>query len=97
MGRSYNTFNQSSIWQADMSAPSNVDDSTLEEISRYDSRGPAWYWNNLSCGDHTGTHFDAPIHWITGKDYLKHRFRQPTAGAGAGSALKARTAEQKHG
>lgn len=41
----------------------------IEEISRYDSRGPAWYWNNFSCGEHTGTHFDAPIHWVTGKDY----------------------------
>jgi kynurenine formamidase len=41
----------------------------LEEISRYDERGPAWYWNNISCGEHTGTHFDAPVHWITGKDY----------------------------
>jgi len=41
----------------------------LEEISRYDNRGPAWYWNNFSCGEHTGTHFDAPIHWVTGKDY----------------------------
>lgn len=40
-----------------------------EEISRYDSRGPAWYWNNFACGEHTGTHFDAPIHWVTGKDY----------------------------
>ena len=40
----------------------------LEEISRYDSRGPAWYWNNFSCGEHTGTHFDAPAHWISGKD-----------------------------
>jgi kynurenine formamidase len=40
----------------------------LEEISKYDSRGPAWYWNNFSCGEHTGTHFDAPIHWVTGKD-----------------------------
>ena len=44
----------------------------LEEISRYDSRGPAWYWNNFSCGEHTGTHFDAPIHWVTGKDYPKN-------------------------
>ena len=44
----------------------------LEEISRYDSRGPAWYWNNLSCGEHTGTHFDAPVHWVTGKDYPKN-------------------------
>ncbi len=41
----------------------------LQEISRYDERGPAWYWNNISCGEHTGTHFDAPIHWVTGKDY----------------------------
>ena len=38
----------------------------LEEISRYDERGPAWYWNNVRTGEHTGTHFDAPIHWITG-------------------------------
>jgi kynurenine formamidase len=41
----------------------------LEEISRYDERGPVWYWNNISCGEHTGTHFDAPIHWVTGKDF----------------------------
>jgi len=40
----------------------------LEEISRYDDRGPAWYWNNLRTGEHTGTHFDAPVHWVTGKD-----------------------------
>ncbi len=41
---------------------------TLTEISRYDARGPAWYWNVLHMGEHTGTHFDAPIHWVTGKD-----------------------------
>ncbi len=41
---------------------------TLTEISHYDSRGPAWYWNILNLGEHTGTHFDAPIHWVTGKD-----------------------------
>ena len=41
----------------------------LEEISRYDHRGPAWYWNNFSCGEHTGTHFDAPIHWVTGQAF----------------------------
>ncbi|SPA52438.1 cyclase family protein [Cupriavidus taiwanensis] len=39
-----------------------------ETISRYDDRGPNWYWNNFSCGEHTGTHFDAPVHWISGKD-----------------------------
>lgn len=41
---------------------------TMREISRYDERGPAWYWNTLNLGEHTGTHFDAPVHWITGKD-----------------------------
>lgn len=40
----------------------------LHEISRYDDRGPAWYWNWFSTGEHTGTHFDAPIHWVSGKD-----------------------------
>ena len=40
----------------------------IEEVSRYDERGPSWYWNNFSCGEHTGTHFDAPIHWISGRD-----------------------------
>src|SRR6266851_1499104 len=40
----------------------------LHEISRYDDRGPAWYWNDISTGEHTGTHFDAPVHWVTGKD-----------------------------
>jgi kynurenine formamidase len=39
-----------------------------QEISRYDDRGVAWYWNNFTVGEHTGTHFDAPIHWVTGKD-----------------------------
>src|SRR5215217_878618 len=41
---------------------------TLETISKYDDKGPAWYWNTLHLGEHTGTHFDAPVHWITGKD-----------------------------
>ncbi|MDT7628867.1 MAG: hypothetical protein QOI50_797, partial [Pseudonocardiales bacterium] len=31
----------------------------LEEISRYDERGPMWYWNNIHTGEHTGTHLDA--------------------------------------
>ncbi len=39
-----------------------------QEISRYDERGPSWYWNSFSCGEHTGTHFDAPVHWISGRD-----------------------------
>lgn len=44
----------------------------IEEISRYNEKGPAWYWNNFKCGEHTGTHFDAPIHWVTGKDHENH-------------------------
>jgi kynurenine formamidase len=41
---------------------------SLSEISRYDERGPAWYWNDITTGEHTGTHFDAPVHWLTGRD-----------------------------
>ena len=41
---------------------------TMEVISRFDEKGPAWYWNVLHLGEHTGTHFDAPVHWITGKN-----------------------------
>src|SRR5579875_2520797 len=46
---------------------------TISEISRYDERGPAWYWNTLNLGEHTGTHFDAPVHWISGKDLPENR------------------------
>ena len=40
----------------------------METLSRYDGNGPAWYWNNISMNEHTGTHFDAPAHWVTGKN-----------------------------
>jgi kynurenine formamidase len=43
---------------------------SLEELSRYDDRGPAWYWNAIHAGEHVGTHLDAPIHWVTAKDGL---------------------------
>ncbi|MBN9111999.1 MAG: cyclase family protein [Pseudonocardia sp.] len=42
----------------------------LEELSRYDEKGPAWYWNDIHTGEHTGTHLDAPNHWVTGRDGL---------------------------
>ncbi len=48
----------------------NTNGFSLQEISSYDERGPAWYWNNFSAGEHVGTHFDAPVHWITGRDGL---------------------------
>jgi kynurenine formamidase len=41
---------------------------SVEAISKYDERGPAWYWNTIRMGEHTGTHFDAPVHWITGRE-----------------------------
>jgi kynurenine formamidase len=37
-------------------------------LSLYDEAGPAWAWDVLELGEHTGTHFDAPIHWISGRD-----------------------------
>ncbi len=40
----------------------------VHEISHYDDRGPAWAWNWLEIGEHVGTHLDAPIHWISGRD-----------------------------
>lgn len=46
----------------------NTSTFALHEISRYDDRGPAWYWNDITTGEHVGTHFDAPVHWATGRD-----------------------------
>lgn len=40
---------------------------SIRRISHYDDAGPAWYWNDISLGEHTGTHFDAPVHWVTGR------------------------------
>lgn len=39
-----------------------------QEISRYDERGVAWYWSNFTVSEHTGTHFDAPVHWVSGAE-----------------------------
>jgi kynurenine formamidase len=41
-----------------------------EVISNYDVAGPTVYWNNLKLSEHTGTHFDAPVHWLSGKDLI---------------------------
>ena len=40
----------------------------MEEISAYDHRGPGWKWHNIHLSEHTGTHFDAPSHWISGRE-----------------------------
>jgi kynurenine formamidase len=47
---------------------SNTPGLSRELISQYDDRGPAWAWYTLTIGEHVGTHLDAPIHWVTGKD-----------------------------
>ena len=40
----------------------------MHEISAYDQNGPWWAWGWMELGEHTGTHFDAPSHWVSGKD-----------------------------
>jgi kynurenine formamidase len=37
-------------------------------VSEFDDRGPWSRWYDLQLGEHVGTHFDAPRHWITGRD-----------------------------
>jgi kynurenine formamidase/selenocysteine lyase/cysteine desulfurase len=41
----------------------------IHPISKYDADGPFFAWNWLKLGEHSGTHFDAPHHWISGKDF----------------------------
>jgi kynurenine formamidase len=38
------------------------------ELSAFDERGPVSYKNAFTVGEHAGTHFDAPCHWITARD-----------------------------
>lgn len=46
----------------------NLIDFSLEEVSAYNEPGPYWRHNNIHTGEHIGTHLDAPVHWITGRD-----------------------------
>ena len=41
---------------------------TVSPVSNFDDAGPAWAWNDLTMGEHAGTHLDAPVHWITGRE-----------------------------
>lgn len=45
----------------------NTGNFRYNRLSNYDEKGPAWYWNDFTTGEHVGTHFDAPRHWISGK------------------------------
>ncbi|MEM8916763.1 MAG: cyclase family protein [Pseudomonadota bacterium] len=41
----------------------------IHKISDYDEAGSSIAWNWLVLGEHSGTHFDAPHHWLSGKDF----------------------------
>ena len=41
---------------------------SLDQIAAYDHRGPMWAANDIHIGEHTGTHLDVPIHWLTGRE-----------------------------
>ncbi|MGL4237031.1 aminotransferase class V-fold PLP-dependent enzyme [Tabrizicola sp.] len=41
----------------------------IHRISEYDKDGPFWAWNWLELGEHSGTHFDAPHHWLSGREH----------------------------
>lgn len=41
---------------------------SLSPVSNFDDAGPAWAWNDVTVGEHAGTHLDAPVHWISGRD-----------------------------
>lgn len=47
---------------------SNLIDFSLEEVSAYNEPGPFWKHHNIHTGEHIGTHIDAPIHWVSGRD-----------------------------
>ena len=42
--------------------------SAWSRSAAFDEAGPMWQWNNIHTGEHTGTHLDAPAHWVTGRD-----------------------------
>ncbi|MFD5389607.1 cyclase family protein [Streptomyces sp. NPDC056669] len=41
---------------------------TTRPVSDFDERGPGWSWSDMTLGEHTGTHVDAPRHWISGRE-----------------------------
>jgi kynurenine formamidase len=46
----------------------NLIDFSLEEVSAYNEPGPFWKHHNIHTGEHIGTHVDAPVHWISGRE-----------------------------
>ncbi|OIH84865.1 cyclase [Arthrobacter sp. UCD-GKA] len=46
----------------------NLIDFSIEEVSGYNEPGPFWKHHNIHTGEHIGTHIDAPIHWVSGRE-----------------------------
>jgi kynurenine formamidase len=46
----------------------NLIDFSLENVSEYNEPGPFWKHANIHTGEHIGTHLDAPVHWISGRE-----------------------------
>lgn len=46
----------------------NLIDFSLDYQSEYNDAGPFWKHANIHTGEHIGTHIDAPVHWVTGRD-----------------------------
>lgn len=46
----------------------NLIDFSIDYQSEYDERGPYWKHANIHTGEHIGTHLDAPVHWISGRE-----------------------------
>lgn len=46
----------------------NLIDFSIEEVSAYNEPGPYWKHHNIHTGEHIGTHIDAPVHWVSGKE-----------------------------
>lgn len=46
----------------------NLIDFSLDEVSAYNEPGPFWKHHNIHTGEHIGTHIDAPIHWVSGRE-----------------------------
>jgi kynurenine formamidase len=63
-----------------------------ERISRYDEAGSQAYWSNVRLSEHTGTHFDAPVHWVSGRD-LEDVSRVPPRRLVAPAAVLDRSAD----
>lgn len=40
---------------------------SITPVSDFDENGPGWSWNDITLGEHAGTHVDAPRHWISGR------------------------------